>query len=322
MDQNTCYNCGQIGHRSNICQEPQRKSRCSSCNKVNGHDANCSNTSFKSEPVYLNTTVFQMKNCLKVEFNRNVASEITVEDNGRKIGIERVTLWLSTIDAFVGKVGDRSLDFATSKPMKRHVTFVNQDNQPVLSLVFFEKRLIVNSRFQIDNNGFISFNVNATNLISEKITCKIGITNNDDDYKVRISWWGHKHVFQMHPLVGPVLQDPQQPDKKHRDVNVRVDALVTVSGSDNESARIDANVQEMGVTENLQSRKFSLFIDLNDLDKSMFDMSEQFGSLLRNTLSISGMIAERRIAERLVAEASNDEQKGDNRSNAEEGHAN
>lgn len=254
-----------------------------------------------------------MQNLLKIEFNQNVSNVFTVKDNRRDVQIERIPLWLSMIDAFVGKTGERSLEFATSRPMKRHVTIVNQNDQPMLSLVFFDKRLTINSRFQIDNNGYISFNVNTQNSITEKVVCKIGMTNTDD-YKVRVHWYGHKHIFQMHPTVGPILEDPLQPVRSQtQNVNVRVNAVVKLS---DESARIE--VEEAGngsarpnvedIMANAENRTFSLLFDLKNLDELSFEMSNQFKSLLRNTIMDGRQITNRTITNRKDDDRSDDDQ--------------
>lgn len=82
-----CWNCGHTGHKSKHCTEPPKLTRCPSCNKVNGHDARCKNTTFRSE-------------LLKVDF-QNVTERFFVDDVDRQHEIENVPLWLSMIDAHV-----------------------------------------------------------------------------------------------------------------------------------------------------------------------------------------------------------------------------
>lgn len=218
MTDNLCWNCGQSGHRSQRCPEPQKMSRCPSCNKVNAHDADCQNITFKSQSLFLTTTVFEIQKLLKVEF-KNVTNVLSVRDVGRQVEIGNVPLWLSTIDAFVGKFSGNSLEFATSRPKKRHITFVNKNGEAFLSLVCYQKRATINNRFQLDENGLISFNCNARNEITETVVCTIAINNTSDVFKVRITWFGHKHIFEIHPLVGPILVDPQQPSEQRRGAN-------------------------------------------------------------------------------------------------------
>lgn len=73
-----------------------------------------------------------------------------MQDIDREIEIKERPLWLSVIDAFVAEVCARSLEFATSRLMNRHITIVNKHGQPVFSLVCYENRLTINSRFQLD----------------------------------------------------------------------------------------------------------------------------------------------------------------------------
>lgn len=278
MDSNPCYNCGQAGHRSKICPEPQRRTRCPSCNKVNGHIENCPNIGFRSEPRFSNTTVFELQKPLKLEF-LNISNVLNVLDNDRKIEIDRIPLWLSVIDAHIGKVGERSLELATSRPMKRHIVIVDKNGVVALSLVFFEKRLTINSRIQIDSNGNVSFNINAQNDVTERIVSKIQIDNNDDIFKVRISWYGHKYVFHVYPDVGPILIDPLHPQKNGptKKENININAVIKLQ-DEADDVRLVGNVTSDG---NL-GRTFSLSFNVRDLDDSMFDLSQQFKDLFAN----------------------------------------
>lgn len=170
-----------------------------------------------------------MQNHLQLDFQK-VASEFMVQDVRREVIVGPVPLWLSAIDAHVGQVGDRSLQFATSRPMKRHITFVDQNNKPILSFVFYFNVLTINERFELNEKGKISFNTNARNEINEPITCKIRIRTIEDTFKMRVTWHGYKHVFKVLPVIGPILVDPQEPiscpnEAKDDTVNVRINAI-------------------------------------------------------------------------------------------------
>lgn len=210
MADKVCYNCNKIGHKSEFCPEEPQKSRCPTCNKVDTHAPDCGNRWYKSRPVAGSATVFQLHNLLKIEF-QNITGVFTVQDGNRNIEVGAVPLWLSTIDTFVGKIGARSLDFAISRPMKRHITIMDRNNKPVLSLVFFKKILNINNRIELNDKGKVSFDCDAQNEITENIVCKIGVMNTTDMFKVRITWCGKKHVFHIHPTIGPILVDPLQP---------------------------------------------------------------------------------------------------------------
>lgn len=210
MAEAVCYNCYQPGHISEFCPEEPQKSRCPSCKKVDKHTWDCKNPSYKSRSLAGSTTVFQLNNQLKIEF-QNITGVFTVQDVEQNVEIGAIPLWLSAIDTFVAKFGLRSLCFATSRPMKRHITIMDRNNRPVLSLVFFQKILTINNRIELNDQGKVSFDCNARNSITGKIVCKIGVMNTTDVFKVRVTWFGQKHIFFVHPSVGPILVDPLQP---------------------------------------------------------------------------------------------------------------
>lgn len=271
-----CYNCNAHGHIALHCPEPQRQSRCPTCNKVNTHDEGCPNKNFTSEQRFKSTTVFTMKNLLKIEF-QSVTGDFFVHDVKSLVPIGNVPLWISTIDAFVGKI-NKSIEFATSHPMKRHVTIYNENKQIVLSLVFYEKMLYINGRFQIDNKGVISYNSNDENSVTEKIVCKIGIKNTEEVFKFRVTWHGHKHVFKFYPNVGAVNIDPCQPievqqPKPPADANaIALNVLVNQNNDSNEGA--------VGGSD----RTFTIRLNLPDFNRSVVD--DQFlGNLLRSTIA-------------------------------------
>lgn len=224
-----CFNCQLPGHISEFCPDPPKKTRCPSCKKVDFHTPDCKNNKFKSQYTSTSTTVFKMLNQLKLDF-QHVESEFKVQDFRREVPIGPIPLWLSVIDAHVGQVGARSLEFATSRPMKRNITFIDQNNKPILSFVFYCNVLIINERFEINEKGNISFNVNARNEIKVPIVCEIRLRTIENPFKMRVTWYGHKHVFQVHPIIGPILIDPQQPipspsEAKYDTVNVRINAI-------------------------------------------------------------------------------------------------
>lgn len=307
MTDMVCYNCGVQGHKSVNCPEPPKKSRCPSCDKVDGHTSSCQNPVFVSKSRYENTTVFEMKNTLKIEFQK-VRDEFFVLDVNRKIMIGNAPLWLSGIDTFVGKVGVRALDFAMSRPMKRHITIMSR-GEPVLSLVFFEKMLKLNNRFEMNDKGTISFNTDGTNAITEQVVSKIGIYTTEEVFKARISWHGHKHVFDVYPTIGPVLLDPQRPERvpqqpSHDGATTMIRVNVFDRAGPSEDKDTDDQAGAVGndpgaeIQPNLLfERTFKLSLNLNDLNRPDFDMEREFGDLVRS--AIRGMKRDdRQISER------------------------
>lgn len=54
----------------------------------------------------------------------------------------------------------------------------------------------------------VSFNCAAKNEIQLPIVCKIKVHNTSNMFKIRINWWGQKHVFDVYPE-GPILVVPE-----------------------------------------------------------------------------------------------------------------
>lgn len=281
MSDLVCFNCQLPGHKSANCPDAQKRSRCPSCDKVNGHARDCQNTQFNSESRFKSTTVFAMQKILKVDFQQ-VTGDFFIQDVKNNVPIGSIPLWISTIDVFVGKIGN-SLEFAASRPTKRHITFLNDKNQPALSLVFTENKLIVNDRFTLDEKGVISYNCNAENTITEKLVCRIGIQNTEQVFKVRINWHGHKHVFHVYPVIGPVSIDPQQPIKIQQPNPATIDNKIALNVVFNQQGANDENEGAIGGLLP-QDRVYTVHLDLPGLNRSMVN-DEFMVNLLRKTIA-------------------------------------
>lgn len=186
--------------------------------------------------------------------------------------------------------------------MKRPIAICNQNVETILSLVCFEKRLIVNSRIRIDENGSVTFNCNTENATADNIMFKIGVYSTAEVMKARLTWYGHKHVFKLYPLVGPILIDPLQPTEQEErgknDVNVRVN-IVAVSKHEAATAgthSVDGNVrmntviegEASGINNILQNRTLKMRFNLRNLDQAILDMSQQFSGLFSPLVRFSG----------------------------------
>lgn len=69
---------------------------------------------------------------------------------------------------------------------------LEKENDPVLSLVFFQKILTINNRFELNEKGRISYDCNSVNAITDRVVCEIQVNNIDEIFRVRIVWHGHK----------------------------------------------------------------------------------------------------------------------------------
>lgn len=228
-------------------------------------------------PSLARTTVFELHKLLQIEF-KGVSDVFTAVDIADDKEIKRVPLWLSAIDAFVGKIGERSLEFATSHTKMRHITFVDENDHAYLSIVCFGNRATINSRFHLNNMEIISFNRNSTNAINERVVCKIRTHGASGVFKVRITWFGHKHVFEIHPLIGPILVDPMKPLERNQNsatFNVRINVF-------EDDRRREAEAPAMA----LNDRIFTFRLNLSDFENSAFGLEQEFRRLLRNTRAI------------------------------------
>lgn len=159
------------------------------------------------------------------------------------------------------------------------LSFLQMDSNPCYNCGQARHRSKICPEPQIDSNGNVSFNINAQNDVTERIVSKIQIDNNDDIFKVRISWYGHKYVFHVHPDVGPILIDPLHPQKNGptKKENININAVIKLQ-DEADDVRLVGNVTSDG---NL-GRTFSLSFNVRDLDDSMFDLSQQFKDLFAN----------------------------------------
>lgn len=201
---------------------------------------------------------------MRIDF-KNVTTEFVLRDNHKLVQIGEKPKWLSQIDAFIGKVDDRSLEIAVARPTKRHITIMNAQNQPVVSLVFFKKILTINTRFEIDDKGQVSFNCNAKNAIVEQVVCRIQTYNIEDVFNMRIIWYGHKVYFDVKPVIGPVLIDPIEPVKIKKEPSTEVNVNVTVFDREKESSSVNVagSTHEGGAPVH---KSLKLRINLSDLN--------------------------------------------------------
>lgn len=270
QDELYCHNCFLKGHKSERCREEAQHSRCPQCNKVGFHLEHCSNKRFVSQPRNITKTVFALQNLLRLHFDQ-VETEFNVHDVRATTEISRTPLWLSTADAFVGKIDDRSLEFAIT-PMKRHITLFGKNQEPFLSLVFFHKQLVVNDRFKIDEKGTVVFHCNSTNSITEKNDCEILVVETSDIFNVRLDRHGFTHNFTVYPDIGLILVDPRAPDSVPQQMPPQEPQEV-------DNRVVAANVAFTGGQKD--ERVFTVRIDLPGVD---LWSNDDLGNLLRKTM--------------------------------------
>lgn len=136
---------------------------------------------------------------MQIDF-QGIGDDVYIRDVNRDVEIGSKPKWLSTLDAFITKIGNRSFEITGSKPMNRNVTIIDKEHKPVVSLVFFTKVLVINGRYEINDKGLITYNCNTENNIELPSVCKIKVQNNGPVFKTRIHWWDQKHVVEVHEL--------------------------------------------------------------------------------------------------------------------------
>lgn len=207
-----CYNCRQVAnHIAADCPMHRLFTRCPSCNvvakNVDAHKVWCTTKTFLSEYCGDNSTVFEVKDMMRLVFN-DIDEKIFVVDNRREIEIGSNPLWLAAIDCFVTKSTNRILSLSTARPRKSVITIVDKDNKPIVSICFDDSVLIVNGRYKLEKNGTITTNWHATNEITEPHMCRIKVLNKGSVLKLRLYIWEMNYKFVVYPT-GPIFIDPQ-----------------------------------------------------------------------------------------------------------------
>lgn len=105
-------------------------------------------------------------------------------------------------------INSRCVRAESWKSIVGNVTIIDKDDTPVVSLDFFDKVLVVNGRYELNEKGWISYDCNAENRIRLPLVSKIKVKNEDRMFKMRVDWWGHKHEFEVHKEAA-ILVDPQ-----------------------------------------------------------------------------------------------------------------
>lgn len=156
-----CFNCGESTHIPRYCPYPQQSTRCPSCGAVaripERHKEWCNDPSFVSTFIHDKSArdIVEMKELMSIEF-LDVSDTFCILDHGREIVIGTNLLWIYNIGAYVQKE-NRTLKFLTTWSMKRNLTIVNANDEPVLSIVDKSTNVNVNGRFEMKEDGWISF---------------------------------------------------------------------------------------------------------------------------------------------------------------------
>lgn len=177
-----------------------------------------------------------MQNILQIDF-RGVSDEFFVRDVQSDIEVSTDALWMSAIDTFISKPNPKSLKFTSSRCMQRTINVMDKNNSVVLSLVFDNNSIVVNRRFELRENGMITFNRGDKNGFTDHLEgCAVRVKNTDDVFKVRLGKWGIWFHFDVYPI-GPILMDPllTEAEKSIAQVHVQTaaNALALASNIEN-----------------------------------------------------------------------------------------
>lgn len=204
-----CYNCGSSLHLSAQCMERQKYTRCPSCNKVaqtaERHDRYCPSKQFKSQVIINKDTVFELRPLLRLEF-QDIEDLFTVHDVNRELEIRDVPMWLSLIESYVARDSDRSLVISGSRPMTRQLVILDKNDTAVVSFVHDENCLVVNGRYNVYQNGWISYRTDVRNDIDPAMVF-IKLKSTAKVFKMRVHCFEKKYVFDVYPI-GAIFRDP------------------------------------------------------------------------------------------------------------------
>lgn len=184
-----------------------------------------------------------MKDLFVIDF-RQVDEVISVIDGNNKIDIGNIPLWLSTIDVFVSKNSAYSLKFCSARQKKKNITIVNKENKPVISLLFDDNHIIVNSRYIIRKNGWIAYQYKTDESIDNEPNASIiKVINTEDVFKLRLRAWDVNFIFDVYPI-GPIWVDPiLDAAKKSVEDKSEIDASVLNAAEGNEAENNESKKQ-------------------------------------------------------------------------------
>lgn len=118
-------------------------------------------------------------------------------------------------------------------------------------------------------------------------------------FRVRVSWHGHKHVFHVHPIVGPSLIDPQEPNRKEKPEGPTKNVLVNaVFKRPEQPGAVDGNMDIQGafggvlprldqiMPENLQDllidHTFTVHLDMRGIERLVSGIGKKLFGLFRS----------------------------------------
>lgn len=196
-----CFNCKSPLHKSEVCPKPPRHTRCPTCNKVadspHCHKVWCTNKSFQSIFIGHESSVFEIKPILSIEFD-GISDQMKVKDTSREKLIESTVLWLSPLDIFVRKSGMHTLCIFACRLMARSLIIVDESDKIVLTILTDESMVKINNKYTIYENGSVLMSSNVTNeTIPDVGYMKIHKTS--DIFKVCFSYISYL-IFIIHSI--------------------------------------------------------------------------------------------------------------------------
>lgn len=206
-----CYNCHQPNHKSENCPKQHKYSRCPSCrvvaNRMNDHKSWCAMPSFTSE--YLNSTILKLNKFLELRFTKVGDDFKAFNARSSMIDIANLPVWIAESGVYVQRSNrPHSLIFFHSIDANRTLSIVDKKNKSIAMIVIDGSGIVVNERYDLNENGFVRYDYNGVGSLNEKAACcLVKVDNLEDTFGFEVSMERFGFVFEANQK-GVLLVDP------------------------------------------------------------------------------------------------------------------
>lgn len=153
-----CFNCGSSQHISKNCDQPQRLSRCTVCQRVcfseQSHVVCCTNKSFVSQYQPPNTVFPTMD----IEFGIKGAKNVFVVDGELNKPITTEPQFVGSINGIICKREKRILCNVMNHTGPIEINFLDMLNNNFMYVCSENSWFEVKNRYRVHNNGYIEYN--------------------------------------------------------------------------------------------------------------------------------------------------------------------